>query len=313
MTLDLMISKGMASAIVLLFFVGVVFFLRYLYGPGGRFRDPQWDVWNAEARREEAKKKDDRLYEWFVAYARGFFSGDAEADAPLLLKIEHSLRVLELARELVEAEPVFADPQRERALRLAALFHDVGRFEQFTRWGTFADALSCNHGLLGVRVIRQQGFFAHEKKELQRMALAAVASHNRLAVPAHMSGPVLDVLHALRDADKLDILRIMEEELCKEGSANRIVALHLADEPTACSPAVLEALEQGRSAKYSEMRYVNDFRLVLCSWLYDFHFAASLDIVRREGRYERILEGLDAVPEVQKRARTAVAQKLAYD
>ena len=36
----------------------VVFFLRALYGPKGRFRDPKWDESNRRIRQQEAEKRE---------------------------------------------------------------------------------------------------------------------------------------------------------------------------------------------------------------------------------------------------------------
>ena len=82
--------------------------------------------------------------------------------------------------------------------------------------------------------------------------------------------------------------------------------LHLADEPQRYSPAVLSALEEGRTALYRDMRYYNDFRIVLCTWVFGLHFPAALRIVKREGNLKRIIDGLAAVPEVRAKAIAAV-------
>lgn len=316
MSLELFISKGLSAALMLIFFGMVVLFLRWLYGPKGRFRDPKWDEWNREARREEAQKQEEReesaLRESFARYARSFLGEDAGRDARVRLKMEHSLRVLEHARRLAAAEPAFAEEETARALRLAALFHDVGRFEQLRRYNTFADAASCNHGVLGAKVIRAQGFLEKETRSLRSLALAAVAAHNRPSVPAAASGAFRAVLTGLRDADKLDILRTMRTCLDPEAEPDEVVRLSLREEPRSYSPALLEALEQGRVGRYRDMRYVNDFRLLLCTWLFDIAYGTTLESIRRDGHYEVILDGLKSLPDVREKATAVVAERLAF-
>lgn len=46
-------TTALRAFLILLFFGGIALFLRILYGPKGIFRDPKWDEWNAEARREK--------------------------------------------------------------------------------------------------------------------------------------------------------------------------------------------------------------------------------------------------------------------
>jgi putative nucleotidyltransferase with HDIG domain len=314
MNWELFYTKGAAVALVVFFFLLIVFFLRFLYGPKGIFRDPQWDAWNREERDREEKAKVAKVKQGykdaFLNYARSFHSGDAEENAARELKVDHSLRVLAHAEKLAATEPAFADPIAAKALWLAALFHDVGRFEQFRRYHTFADALSCNHGALGARITRSQGFLRGESPEVQRLVLSAIAAHNKLKEPAGLRGRTLDVLLALKDADKLDILRVMAANLAPGAKGDGAVLLHLKDEPLLWSAAVEQSLEEGRVALYSDMRYVNDFRLLLCTWLHDFRYRASLAIVRREGHFTAILAGLAPLPDLQRKAAAVVRQYL---
>lgn len=307
MNTELIITKGLSTALVIGFFAAVIFLLRFLYGPKGRFRDPLWDKWNEEARlereREFEAKADEVLREAFLAHARSFFSGDASRDVNMELKIAHSFRVLGHAETLIGAEPALADKTTARALRLAALFHDVGRFAQYSTYGTFVDALSCNHGTLGAKTLLDRKFLRNETADMRRLVVAAVAAHNRPEISPKVSGELLVVLRALRDADKLDIIRVLAEHLSPGGPADSIVLLHLEDAPERYSPDVLDSLETGRSPQYRDMRYWNDYRILLCSWLFDLHFATSLDIVRRDGHMTTLIDGLAGVPDVQRRVR----------
>lgn len=311
-----MLTKGANAAIVLAFFGLIVLFLRFLYGPKGILRSPEWDKWNEQARRELEQevdaKADKALERAFHDYAASWMTGNEEDDAPLHLKIEHSLCVLAHAREIAAAEPAFAGHDTGRALRLSSLFHDVGRFEQYRKYKTFADARSCNHGLLGAGIIRRQGFLKNETPEMRRMVKAAVASHNRITPPKAFSGEVRDVLDGLRDADKLDILRVMAANLAPGAAGDDVVLLHLEDKDGAWSPEVEAALDAGRTALYADMRYVNDFRILLCTWIFSLRFDASRRILQREGHLDAILAGLGNIPAVQAKAAKLVAAELSH-
>lgn len=311
---ELALTKGASALIVLGFFGLIVLFLRFLYGPKGKFRDPVWDKWNEEARlqleKEIDEKADRRLKKAFLEYAQGFRSDKADEDAAIALKIDHSLRVLAYAEQIAAAEPVFAGHNIGRALRLAALFHDLGRFEQYRRFKTFADAVSCNHGTFGVKVLREQGFLRNESPEMRQLVFGAIAAHNRLAEPKGFRGDQLEVLRGLKDADKLDILRVLEEKLAPGAEKDYVALLHLKDEDGRYSPAVLQAFEEGRVALYADMRYFNDFRILLCSWLPDMHYDVSRRLLKREGRLDSIISGLANVPEVQDKVKKAAERYL---
>ena len=45
-------------AIMLVITAAIVFFLRALYGPKGRFRDPKWDESNRRIRQQEAERRE---------------------------------------------------------------------------------------------------------------------------------------------------------------------------------------------------------------------------------------------------------------
>ena len=314
MSLELLLIKILGGLFVAAVFGGIVFLLRFLYGPKGKFRDPEWDAWNERAKEElvrsENEKAETALREAFQAYAESFFSGNAEEDAPLQLKVSHTFQVVRLAEKLAKREPAFADPELAHALRVSALFHDVGRFEQFCRFHTFADNLSCNHGVLGARIIREQHFLHRESQETRMLILAAVAAHNRLSVPQALAGPLRPVLLGLRDADKLDILRVMADNLAPGKRGDGTVLLHLKDEPESYSSAILQALEQGRVALYRDMRFYNDFRILLCTWLHDFHFPASFAIIKHRGYLSGVIDGIEALPELRARLHAFVDETL---
>ena len=314
MSWELFLTKGLNIAIMAGIAAAIVFFLRLLYGPKGRFRDPQWDAWNEEARLQLEKEMDVKEYapfrEVFTAYARSWFTGEPAVDRHLTLKLDHSFRVCAHVSELAACEPALADREVSRALKIAALFHDVARFEQFVTYRTFADDLSWNHGVMGARTVLRQGFIKKEPPAVRRLIFGAVALHNRPDLPAALPEKLRLVLSALRDADKLYILRVMEGHLKPDGTADNVVLLDLTDEPERCSPAILSALEEGRTAFYRDMRYYNDFRIMLCTWFFDLYFPTALHIVKREGYIERIIDGLAAVPEVREKASAAVKAAL---
>jgi len=90
---------------------------------------------------------------WYRRYARSFISEDSSAGQALRLKEAHGIRVSREMRDLAAALKL--NPAVKDIAVLAGLLHDIGRFEQYTRYGTFVDAKSVNHGDLGVRVLDQ--------------------------------------------------------------------------------------------------------------------------------------------------------------
>ncbi len=349
--LEILLTKAGGMTIMVLISGAIVIFLRALYGPRGKFREPLWDEWNREAELQEQQRqvdlhKNQQIHEYqiqqeqqvqqiqpnmapahweghpppsmeshtednaffaphndfFSAYAQSFFSDDSELNAQIQLKFYHTLRVVDLAKLIAATEPTFADTLTRRSLLLGALYHDVGRFEQFRKYRTYSDAASCNHGQLGAKILRRQRILHHEEKALQRNVVAGVCLHNRFSVPAGVTGAMRQILLALRDADKLDILHIMLQSIGPNCIPDSAVVLHFKDEPCTYSPQILAALEEGRVASFSDMRAVNDIRLLLCTWMQDLQFAASRRRAVTGGYFEQFIAGLNGIPEVQERA-----------
>lgn len=53
----LVLEKAGQYVLIIAFFGSIIWFLRFLYGPRGIFRDPAWDRWNDEARRDDARRE----------------------------------------------------------------------------------------------------------------------------------------------------------------------------------------------------------------------------------------------------------------
>jgi hypothetical protein len=315
-------AAGVAGKTLLvgLLFAGVMLFLRLLYGPRGLLREKRWDEMNKEfrirenlrARRQRRRAELAPLLEKetaaFDRYVESFYSGAPEPDRHIRLKHLHSMRVLQNAWVIAAGEAVFNDvenepaargkPAPDRALLLAALYHDLGRFEQLKRYNTFRDADSIDHGLLGSRLLARENFLAGESPALRRRVRGAVLLHNRLALPSRLETSFSHVLMALRDADKLDIISVMREELLPGVTPDPVTTLQLPDRPGAWNPRTLSAVLEDRPVLYADLLALNDFRLLLCSWALDLHFAAARTLLARRGIMEDILAGLPATAEM---------------
>lgn len=238
----------------------------------------------------------------FLGYARSFRTGDPLHDQHLKIKKRHTFGVVQYARRIADAESCFAPPAMRRALLLAALYHDIARFPQYARYQTFSDARSFNHGQFGCRELLRQGILATETKEIQAWVRSAVLLHNRFSLPRHLPDEPLRITQAVRDADKLDILRVMRENLGAGATPDPVIVLHMPDSPE-YSPAILDAVRQRRLASFVDMRSTTDLRLLLCGWFYDLNFQASKALAVRSGHLLSIVESLPDTPDLNSFAR----------
>ncbi|MDR1777114.1 MAG: HD domain-containing protein [Desulfovibrio sp.] len=227
--------------------------------------------------------------QWFASYVAER-RVKARDPVPLDLKIRHTERVLANAREIALKEHF--TPSKARACLLAALYHDVARFEQYLRYNTFKDRESCNHGLMGIKILKRENPLGGEEKTVRDTALAAVGLHNRFSLPPALPENLHLVAQAVRDADKLDILRVMDEHLAGAKPYCPTVVLNLPDDPNLVGGAIVAAALKGRVAAYADLRSVNDFRLLLGTWFFDMHFPTSRLRFVRDGHAGRLLQSL---------------------
>lgn len=244
----------------------------------------------------------------FARYAESFIHANTEQSFHQILKRDHTCRVLANAAHLAQRE--FVDPLLVRALLLAALYHDIGRFEQLKRFGTYADAKSLNHATLALVVAHRLRAFASEDPLVSSLAKVAIAVHNRHTLPDTLGERQRLVANAVRDADKLDILGIMAGMLGPGCRPDPEVAMFLCDESGRYTPKFLQGLQGGPQGKYVDMHYMNDFRLLLAHWAGEMSFPSSRMQLKEQGHIFVIVEGLDDVPEAKAQALAFLAREL---
>jgi hypothetical protein len=209
------------------------------------------------------------LTQRYHAYVETFRNGSGTLPEMLRLKLEHTHGVVADARRVMAGE---AWPETLRPLGEAcALLHDAGRYSQMEEFGTFQDSKSIDHAKRGVQVIQEQRWLDELPADERKLMLAAVALHNRRALP-HSVTPsfrdsVIPFAHLVRDADKLDIFRVMENAV-RDGSLERnpeiAWGLQVKGAP---SPDVVAAISQGHSVSYAWIKTLSDFVLIQVGWL----------------------------------------------
>ena len=123
---------------------------------------------------------------WFDDYVAGFYGDDEFVNANLKLKQEHSRRTCE--EMLYLAEELGLSDERKQIAEVIALFHDIGRFEQFVKYGTYNDPRSVDHGLLGVKVLSETKTLNGLAREEREIIEKAIEYHGRKELPADLDG-----------------------------------------------------------------------------------------------------------------------------
>jgi len=231
-----------------------------------------------------------RLKTWFNGYVSGYYTDDSRYNHPILLKENHTKRVCEniimlgKAMGLSDYDLILAETM--------ALFHDIGRFEQYAKYGTFSDIASENHAKLSLRQMATHGVLSENTGDEKRLITKAIAYHNAAALPDVKDQKELFYMRLLRDADKLDIWKVVLDYYHeRDNFQSSAIELDLPDDPI-WSGKILEAVMNKKIARMEDLKTLNDFKLLQISWVFDLNFAPSFKAVKKRKYLHQIEETL---------------------
>lgn len=226
------------------------------------------------------------LKRWFSDYVKTFKTEDSGIRKSIVLKELHTQRVC--------AEIVNIGKQLELkndALNLAeaiGLLHDVGRFEQYTVYGTFKDKKSVNHAELGVEILERFNVLKDVSCRSRDIIMRSVRYHNRISLPVEETPECLFYAKLIRDADKLDILKVVTEHY-HSSSAEKVGAIELGFPDTAgVSEEVYSDLMNKRIVDMKNVRNLNDFKLLQVGWVFDINFRPTINSIKTRGYLDLI-------------------------
>ena len=226
---------------------------------------------------------------WFDQYCKSFTSFSEKQKANFQLKYTHTYEVAKIIVEM--GKRLGLKPPQLAIAELIGLFHDLGRFEQIKRYNTFSDAKSMDHGDFGMQVIKEFKLLDKIEEMNQRSketVLKAVKYHNKLELPDLEDQTTLFYIQLIRDADKIDIYRVLLEYYNDASDEkDQTVVLNLKSEEK-LSESVIEKIKQGKIVEKRQIKNVNDFKLLNLSWIFDFNFYASLQLLKEKGYYEQM-------------------------
>ena len=215
----------------------------------------------------------DELTKLYDAYVDTFREANGELPVMMRLKRVHTGFVVKNAEAIADGEG-FTDEEREVALA-AALLHDTGRYEQLKRYNTFRDSDSVDHAVFSHDIVVEKGWCRSPA------VLKAVLYHNRRDLPEDMD-PLTEVAaHTVRDADKLDIFRVLEDRVKNtdwRADTRAFWNLAVNDPP---NPVVVECIEKGQPVDYQNIKSLSDFVLIQVGWMISgLHFATARRLCR---------------------------------
>ena len=237
----------------------------------------------------EIVKIEREIREWYENYVRGFHKDDFQYMENINLKYDHTERVVIESRGIGISLGI--EVRDTSLLLISALLHDIGRYGQMKKHGTFNDKISENHAKLGVEVIRESGILNKIYPEDQKLIETVVLNHNKKSLPKSMNERERLFCQIVRDADKLDILRILAEHYnSPKDRQNRSIEIDLDSSDTTVSPEIISSLNSGEVVAYTELKNITELKLLQIGWVYDINYLWTYQLLENRGFIEEIVK-----------------------
>ena len=203
-------------------------------------------------------------------------------------KAAHSYRVAEIAERIARS---LDQEELVDFAWLLGLLHDIGRFEQVKRYNTFADSQSVDHAELGADILFKEGLIDRFPTETlpegwQNIAETAIRVHNKLALPEGLDQDTETLSNILRDADKVDIFRVLNELSYADRNGGK---QPIRPDNYELSPEVMECVRAHRCVPSSVRKTIFDRRVSHCCLAFELVYEESRKIAKEQGYLQKLL------------------------
>ncbi len=225
-----------------------------------------------------------KAQEEFKKYVSQFKSIDQKVD----IKIKHTYGVVR-ASEYIAKNLKLSDEDITLA-KLIGLLHDIGRFEQATKYDNFDDSAFMDHAVFGVELLFDKGLIRKfvDDNSYDEIIKKSIANHNKLEIEKGLNER--ELLHAkiIRDADKTDnfevkqyqdfysLFRASEEDVEKEK----------------ISDDVWNEFLQEKTIISTHRKTHMDHWLSYIAWVYDYNFIPGLIYLKNNDCVNKVIDRL---------------------
>lgn len=205
-------------------------------------------------------------------------------DERIVLKHKHSYEVAKICEEI--AVSLGLDEYDIYVSWVIGMLHDIGRFEQLTNYDTYSDVNAVDHAKLGVKILKdEEQIRSMFSQEYYEYILSAIDSHNLYEIEDYKTGRELTFCQIIRDADKIDILRVMIDEEYEDTIDHTYEELIVSD----VSQDALDELMKEQVVSKVYRRTPADHIIGVISFYYGLYFEISKDIMLRQGNIYKLM------------------------
>ena len=194
-------------------------------------------------------------------------------------KVGHSYRVAQISEKIAKSLNL-SDEEIEVAT-LIGLLHDIGRFEQQTKYRTYDDISSIDHGKLGLEILEENYYIRNYIKDdkYDNIIKTSIYNHNKYDIEKGLDDKTLTFCKIIRDSDKLDILYEAIEMYwkykvkIKNGISSKVLIDFISERPI---------LNQDKITQL-------DKAIAIISFIYDINYLESFKMIKKNDYINKII------------------------
>ena len=195
-------------------------------------------------------------------------------------KQKHSIRVMEISKQI--AEGLNLSQEEIELATLIGLLHDIARFEQYTKFKTFKDARSVDHGDLGVEILDKDIRKYIKTDKYDEIIKIAVKNHNKYAIENGLTKEQELFSKIVRDADKIDII-YEAIEMFWENQESEV-------ENSKISREVVEQFKKQELINKLDKETLIDDVVSIIAFVFDINYDVSLQIIKNNNYINKIVD-----------------------
>ena len=221
----------------------------------------------------EQKITDDELksfYEWFNLYVSKYnikkagelYHGNMD---PYEIKKVHISDVVRISSEI--AKNLNLTHEQINLTRTIALFHDIGRFQQYEIYKTFDDSISTDHAILSCKILYKKKILEKLNNITQKSIFTSLSQHNKKELSIKIKPEFLLFGALIRDADKISLFPFFIEkfpEIRKHEKDNRPI-----------SNDIYNHVIKHQKIDRNKIVSLNDNIVYILSWFFDINLKQS--------------------------------------
>ena len=219
------------------------------------------------------------------------------SDVNIKRKQEHSIRVMRISKRI--AEGMKLTQEEIDIATLIGLLHDIARFEQYTKYHTFKDAESIDHGDLGAEILKKDIKKYIETDEYDELIQLAVKNHNKYKIQEGLTQKQEMFAKIIRDADKLDNFRVKEKENFENIFPSKYNPETINYEVV--SSKVYENFMKHKCIKLGDRETQIDYWVCVIAFIFDLYFDVSLQYIKEKGYVDILVDRIQYKNDITKK------------